>query len=52
VTNVGTDRGQLSNMAEQARTEIGSQSLDVVADRGYYTGEEILQPDDDAAVDA
>ena len=42
VTNVGTDRSQLSNMAEQARTEIGSQSLDVVADRGYYAGGEIL----------
>src|SRR5271168_1835084 len=42
VTNVGTDRSQLSNMAEQARTEIGSQSLDAVADRGYYAGEEIL----------
>jgi transposase len=42
VTNVGTDRHQLSNMAEQARTEMGVETLDAVADRGYYTGEEIL----------
>src|SRR6202165_3951043 len=42
VTNVGPDRSQLSNMAEQARTEIGAETLDVVADRGYYDGQEIL----------
>src|ERR1700731_1468460 len=42
VTNVGTDRNQLSNMAEQARTEIGAETLDVVADRGYYDSHEIL----------
>jgi transposase len=42
VTNVGTDRHQLSNMAAQARTEMGVETLDAVADRGYYTSEEIL----------
>jgi transposase len=41
VTNVGTDRHQLSNMGEQARTEMGVETLDAVADRGYYEGEEI-----------
>src|SRR6202048_3853757 len=41
VTNVGSDRHQLSNMAEQARTEMGVATLDAVADRGYYEGEEI-----------
>jgi transposase len=41
VTNVGTDRHQLLNMAEQARTEMGVEALDAVADRGYYTSEEI-----------
>src|SRR6266704_1406546 len=41
VTNVGTDRHQLSNIAEQARTEMGAETLDAVADRGYYEGEEI-----------
>lgn len=34
VTNVGTDRCQLSNMAEQARTEMEIEKLKVVADRG------------------
>jgi hypothetical protein len=42
VTNVGNDRGQLSNMANQAREEIGAEALTVVADRGYYKGPEIL----------
>jgi transposase len=41
VTNVGTDHHQLSNMAEQARIEMGVETLDAVADRGYYEGEEI-----------
>ena len=41
VTNVGTDHHQLSNMAEQARTEMGVETLDAVADRGYYASEEI-----------
>src|SRR3984893_15901633 len=41
VTNVGTDRHQLLNMAEQARTEMGVETLDAVADSGYYEGEEI-----------
>jgi transposase len=41
VTNVGTDRHQLSTMAEQARTAMAVETLDVVADRGYYEGKEI-----------
>src|SRR5260370_704413 len=41
VTNVGSDRHQLFNMSEQARDVLGSETLDVVADRGYYEGEEI-----------
>src|SRR3981189_1455442 len=42
VTNVGSDRGQLSHMSEQARSAIGSETIEVVADRGYFSGEEIL----------
>jgi transposase len=42
VTNDGIDRSQLSAMAQQARTAIGTDSLTVVADRGYFKGEEIL----------
>ena len=41
VTNVGTDRHQLSSMAAKARTEVGAEALEAVADRGYYEGEEI-----------
>jgi transposase len=46
VTNVGSDRAQLSNMAEQARTAIGSETIEAVADRGYYSGEEIKACED------
>ncbi len=42
VTNIGTDRDQLSNMAKQAREAIGANDLTVIADRGYFKGEEIL----------
>jgi hypothetical protein len=41
VTNVGTDRHQLANMAEQARVEMAVETLEVVADRGYYDSEEL-----------
>jgi len=46
VTNVGTDHHQLASMAEQAREELGSETLDVVADRGYYEGGEIKACED------
>jgi transposase len=42
VTNVGNDRTQLANMAGQAKAAMGMESLDVMADRGYFKGEEIL----------
>src|SRR5437667_371840 len=42
VTNVGTDRSQLATMAQAAKAALRSDSLDVVADRGYFKGEEIL----------
>ena len=42
VTNNGIDRHQLSSMAKQARTAIGTEALTVIADRGYFKGEEIL----------
>ena len=45
VTNIGHDRDQLSKMAEQARQGIGHDALTVVADRGYFKGEEILACD-------
>jgi transposase len=46
VTNVGTDRHQLADMAELAREELGSETLDVVADRGYYEGGNIKTCED------
>jgi len=42
VTNARTDRGQLSSMAEQARSALDSEDLMVLADPGYYKGEEIV----------
>ena len=42
VTNVGTDYHHLLNMGEQARTAMGVETIEVVADRGYDEGYEIL----------
>jgi transposase len=42
VTNVGHDRDQLSSMAGQAKAAMGVDALEVLADRGYFSGEEIL----------
>jgi transposase len=41
VTNSGSDRAQLANMGKQAKAVLGVDKLEAVADRGYYTGEEI-----------
>ncbi len=42
VIDIGTDRSQLATMAQAAKAALRSDSLDVVADRGYFKGEEIL----------
>jgi transposase len=42
VTNVGSDRSQLSHMAQEAKAVLQTDSLDAIADRGYFSGEEIL----------
>lgn len=42
VTNTGTDRAQLSTMAGRAKVALQVDTLDAVADRGYFNGEEIL----------
>jgi transposase len=42
VTNVGTDRSQLANVANQTKAALHTSNLEAVADRGYYKGEEIL----------
>ena len=41
VTNVGHDRTHLTEMSERARAAIGTKSLTALADRGYFSGEEI-----------
>jgi hypothetical protein len=42
VTNDGSDQAQLANIACQAKAVFGVEKLEAVADRGYYSGEEIL----------
>ena len=41
VVNEGTDHAQLSPMSQKAKTEMGTDTLDVVADRGYFDSQEI-----------
>jgi len=41
VTNIGSDRDQLTSMAIQARDAMGTQELTAIADRGYFKSEEI-----------
>ena len=48
VTNVGSDRSQLSAMAKQTKAALAADTLDVVADRGYFNGAEILACDEAA----
>src|SRR5437879_1505611 len=45
VTNVGSDRSQLSSMAKAAKATLEVEKLDAVADRGYFNSEEILACD-------
>jgi transposase len=41
VSNVGSDRSQLSSMAGMARDALGAEKLEVLADRGYFKSDEI-----------
>jgi transposase len=43
VTNDGLDRDQLSSMAGKAKEAVSASELTVVADRGYFKSEEILE---------
>jgi len=43
VTNSGSDRAQLANIASQTKDVLGVDELQAVADRGYFSGEEILK---------
>ena len=46
VTNVGTDKSHLANMANQAKVALEAENLEAFADRGYFKGEEILACDE------
>jgi transposase len=43
VTNTGSDRAQLANMAKQAKAVLQTDRLEAVADRGYFSSPEILE---------
>jgi len=45
VTNSGSDRAQLANIASQAKDVLGVDKLEAIADRGYFSGEQILACD-------
>jgi Transposase DDE domain len=42
VTNSGSDRAQLANVAKQAKAVLQTETLEAVADRGYFSSPEIL----------
>jgi len=42
VTNSGSDRAQLANIAKQAKAVLKTDTLEAVADRGYFSSPEIL----------
>jgi transposase len=42
VTNVGSDRAQLARVAKETKATLQTDTLEAVADRGYFSGEEIL----------
>jgi len=46
VTNVGSDRRQLTRMAQQARAELEADHITVLADEGYYNGDELRACED------
>ena len=42
VTNIGNDRAQLTSMGLKARDATGCGAITVLADRGHYSGDEVL----------
>jgi len=41
VTNVGIDKGHLGSMAGKAREALGAETIEALADRGYFKSEDI-----------
>ncbi|WP_192363675.1 IS1182 family transposase [Mesorhizobium mediterraneum] len=50
VTNIGSDRAQLVSMGHKARGATGCGEVTVLADRGYYNGDEVLACEDTGIV--
>ena len=50
VINAGHDREQLSPMAKAAKTALGRDEMSVVADKGYFSGREILACHEDGII--
>ena len=48
VTNDGNDSGQLHPMAQAAKAALGAETLQAVADSGYYNAEALKSCEDDA----
>lgn len=48
VINQGHDRSALASMAQAARKAMGKRKLQAIADRGYYSGEQIKACEDNA----
>jgi len=46
VTNEGNDRSQLAPMSKKTKVTLEADKLDVVADRGYFSSEQILACDE------
>ena len=46
VTNVGSDRRQLTKIAKQAKAALQIKDLKVIADAGYYNGDELRSCED------
>jgi transposase len=46
VTNIGHDRSQLAPMSQLTKETIGQEGLTVLADRGYFSGEQIKTCED------
>ena len=46
VINEGNDRSQLAPMSKKTKAALKTETLDVVADRGYFSSEQILACDD------
>lgn len=42
VVTTGSDRQQLVAMSQKAKAAMGVDALDMLADRGYFSGEDIL----------